>query len=131
MRDERAPSSATATEGADRRQAQLELLQSELAEAGDPGADANERLAALEAELSRLEGDREERLKDELTGLEGERAAAVTRLAELEGAARSLRAALDDALREAEAARRESHEAERAERRRAPQPPRPVPSLRP
>ena len=115
MRAERArEQAAAATEGARRRRAQVELLAAELADAGDAGEPTSDRLAQLEKELQRLEGAREERVRDELAGLERERAAATDRLAELERTAESLRGSLAEAEREAEDARRAGLEAERA-----------------
>jgi chromosome segregation protein len=103
----------TAGEGAERRAAQLELLDRELAEAGDPDAGMAEKIEQLERELELLEGQRAERLERELTDLRGEREAAQQRHAELEQAATALRQALADAEQAADAVRAEQRGAER------------------
>ena len=68
-----------AAEGAERRAAQLELLEREIAEAGDPEAGTAERIAELEQELELLAGRRAERLEQELAELRAERDAADAR----------------------------------------------------
>jgi chromosome segregation protein len=100
---------ATLAERAARRQAVIAALGAEAkADVGDDGAE--ERVAALQAELEQLAQDRAERLAQEIAELEERRAAAVAEAGSLgEEAARTL------ALRrEAEAAA----EAARGERRR-------------
>ena len=115
MRVERARDQATASaEGARRRQAQLDVVESELAAAGDPAAAVAQRIAALEAELGTLEGEREERLRGALAELEAERDGARAGLAQLEEAAARARAALAEAEGTAEGARQERRDAERA-----------------
>jgi chromosome segregation protein len=103
-----------ATEGAERRAAQLELLDREIAEVGDPAAGTADKIAQLERELAALEGRRAERLEQELAQLRAERDAAVERRGELEQAAASCREALAEAERAAEAARDGRREAERS-----------------
>jgi chromosome segregation protein len=106
--------SRAATDGAERRGAQLELLERELAEAGDPAAGTAARIAELERELELLEGRRVERLEQELADLRTERDAAAARRVELDQAAEQRRAALTEAERAAELARDARREAERA-----------------
>ncbi|HYI99507.1 MAG TPA: AAA family ATPase [Thermoleophilaceae bacterium] len=103
-----------AAEGAQRRAAQLELLEREIAEAGDPEAGTAERIAELEGELELLAGRRAERLEQELAELRTERDAAAARRAELEQAAEACREALAEAERAADAMRDERRNAERA-----------------
>jgi len=103
-----------AAEGAERRAAQLELLEREIADVGDPDAGTAEKIATLERELEILEGQRTERLEQELAGLRDERDAAKQRHAELEQAAGVLRKELADAEQVADAARAERRTAERA-----------------
>ncbi len=105
--------SRAATEGGERRRAQLGLLEGELAAAGDPAEGLEERVAALEAELAELDGAREERMREELEGLEGEREQASARCEELRQAADLLREGLFAAEAAADAARSERREAER------------------
>jgi chromosome segregation protein len=104
----------TAAEGAERRAAQLVLLDREIAEVGDPETGTAERIATLERELEVLEGRRTERLEHELTELRAERDAATARRAELEQAAHSCREALAEAEQAADAVRAERRTAERA-----------------
>ncbi len=115
IRLERARDQASAAaEGAERRRAQLRLLERELAEDRDPGAEAAQRLAGLERELAALEGAREERVRDELAELDAERLRAEARRAELEEAAEAARGELAEAEQAADAVRRERREAEKA-----------------
>ncbi len=103
-----------ATDGAERRAAQLALLEAELAEAGDPSEGTADRVAALEKELAALDGERDGRVRDAIAELETERAEAEGRRAELEAAAATVRVALEEADAAAESARSERVEAERA-----------------
>ncbi|HEY1276327.1 MAG TPA: AAA family ATPase [Thermoleophilaceae bacterium] len=149
MRLERAREQASAAaERRERRLRQLELLEAQaaadLAAEGDRVADAelprppeadqdreawdalapSDRLRALGRELERLDAEREERLREELAGLETEHDRAVRRRGELDQAVATRRAALEEAERAAEAARQGRREAERAveaSRRRAAQ----------
>ncbi len=115
IRLERARDQArAATEGGRRRRTQLELLERELREPGDPAAGPEGRIGALEAELADLEGAREERVREELESLERERRQALAQRAELEEAASGCRKALARAEASAESARRDRREAERA-----------------
>jgi len=115
IRLERARDQArAATEGAQRRRAQLELLERGLAEAGDPAEGIEVRIASLEAELAALAGAREERMRGELESLERERGQALARRSELEEAAAGRRTALAEAEAAAESSRRKRREAERA-----------------
>ena len=107
LRLERARDQArAATDGGERRSAQLALLRRELADGDDPSAGLEERIAALELELAALDGERDERVRDALVQLEAQRGEAVARRDELEAAAAALRdrlaaceAAADDARR--------------------------------
>ncbi len=121
LRADRARDQArAAAEGARRRRAQLELLESELEAVGDPAEAGAGRVEAIQAELARLDAGRDERARDALAELEVEREAAERRRASLDQAAGSSRAALEAAERAAEAARTELREAEqRAESARA------------
>jgi chromosome segregation protein len=103
-----------ATEGAERRASQLELLDRGIAEAGDPAAGTADKIAELERELATLEGRRAERLERELAELRAERDTAAERRVQLEQAAQGRREALAEAERAAEAARDDRREAERA-----------------
>jgi chromosome segregation protein len=103
-----------ATEGAERRAAQLELLEREIAEAGDPAAGTADRIAEIERELELIDGRRAERLEQELAELRAERDAASERRAELEQAVQACRAALAEAEQATEAIRSERRAAERA-----------------
>jgi chromosome segregation protein len=105
---------AAAQEGAERRAAQLELLERDIAEAGDPEAGSAEKIAELERELGILEGRRAERLEQELAQLRAEGVAAAARRVELEQAADACRTTLAEAEQAAEAARVERRTAERA-----------------
>ena len=106
LRLERARAQAqAATAGGQRRRTQLELLENELAQAGDPTPGAEEGIAALEAELSALDGACEQRLREGLAGLETERDAAVGRVSRVERDTAGLRTELEAAERAAEAAR--------------------------
>ena len=114
LRAERARDQArAAAEGARRRRAQLELLDSELADVEDPGEEAAGRVAALEAERERLDAARDERVRDALAELEQERADAEELRASLAQAGERSRAALESSERAADTARGELREAER------------------
>ncbi len=114
MRLERAHDQArAASEGGERRRAQLELLERELAEAGDPAEGLEERIAGLETELASLDGARGERVREALQGLETEREQARARRAGLQEIADRSREALAAADAAAEAARSERRDAER------------------
>ena len=114
LRLERAEDQArAATEGAQRRGAQLELLRRELAETDDPAEGLDERIAGLEAELQALDGARDARMRDGLARLERERAEATARREELERAASAMRSRMEEAEAAARAAREERREAER------------------
>jgi chromosome segregation protein len=104
---------AAADDGAARRSEQLELLERDLAETGDPDAGSKERVAEIERELELLEGRRAERLEQALAELRAERDAAATRHVELTREAESRGAALAEAEREADAAREQRRIAER------------------
>ena len=105
---------AAARDGAERRRSQLELLDAELADAGQPGAGAAEKVGELERELAALEGAREERVEAELAELGTERDRVEARRAELEEAAAACRRRLEQADSAAEAVRGERREAEKA-----------------
>ena len=114
LRAERARDQArAAAEGARRRRAQLELLDSQLAGVEDPGEEAAGRVAALEAERERLDAARDERVRDALAELEQERADAEELRASLAQAGERSRAALESSERAADTARGELREAER------------------
>ncbi len=114
MRLERArDQGSAATERRERMEGELETVQSALAQAGDPAAGAEARIAALERELEALEGEREQRLRAALAELEAERDAARSGLAQFEESAACAREALSRAESEADAARRGRREAER------------------
>jgi len=106
--------SRAAIDGAERRAAQLELLEREIAQAGDPEAGTAAKIAELEQELEVLEGRRAERLEQELAQLRTERDAGAARRVELEQVAQQRREALAEAERVADAARDERRVAERA-----------------
>jgi chromosome segregation protein len=115
MRTERVRDQArAAAEGGRHRQDQLSAIQAELADAGDPTAAFDGRIAALEAELASLQGEQEERLREALAGLERERDDARQGLAGFQQAAEAARAALEHAEEAADAARRARRDAERA-----------------
>ena len=115
IRLERARDQARAArEGGERRRAQLELLERELADAGDPAGGLEERIGTLEAELANLDGAREERVREALDALHREREDASARRAGLDEAAARSREALAEAEIAAESSRRERREAERA-----------------
>ena len=115
IRLERARDQARAAgDGADRRGTQLELLDRELAEAGDPSEGTAERIAAFERELAALEGARDERVRDAVAELEAERGRAEARHAELDAVAANARSAWEAADAVADAARAQRREAERA-----------------
>ena len=102
-----------AAEGAQRRAAQVEVLDAELAKAKEPGRDSQEKIDQLERELQALEGVREQRVREAVSELEGERAAAQAHHAELETATRDLRETLAVAERAADETRAERTRSER------------------
>src|SRR5215207_9500772 len=112
---------ATLGERAARRTAVLAALTAEAEQdTGDEGAD--ERVAALEAELERLAQDRAERVAREVAELEQRRGAAAAeaaRLGEQAGAAASAREEADAAAEAARGARREIERAADSARREA------------
>ena len=73
-----------------------------------------DRIRSIQLELERLERDREQRLREELTTLEAERDEAQRRAGELRDVARQRRGELEAAERTAETARKQQREAERA-----------------
>jgi chromosome segregation protein len=103
-----------ATEGGERRRAQLALLERERSEEGDPAHGLAEKIAALEAELAALDGAREERVREALAGLEREREEAEVARARLQEAADVSRAQLEPVEEAAERARRDRVQAERS-----------------
>jgi len=105
--------SQAAAEGAQRREAQVEVLAAELAKADEPGADSEYKIAQLERELAALEGAREERVREAVGGLEAERVAAEARRGQLEAAAAGLREALTAAESGCQRARSERKRVER------------------
>jgi chromosome segregation protein len=82
------------------------------AQAGDEGT--GERIAALEAELDRLEAERAASLEREVASLEQQRAAAAAAVAAADAALAERRAAVDEADAAAEAARARRASTERA-----------------
>jgi chromosome segregation protein len=139
MRLERArEQAATADERRERRLRQLEVLEAQAAADIESDRDplpeerlprppaehedrtewealaAGDRIRAIELELARLEREREQRLAQELTGLEAERDAAAQRRAELGQVADARLEELKTAERVADAARAERRDAERA-----------------
>jgi chromosome segregation protein len=95
------------------RQRQLEVLRAQ--EAADaPDEAGRERIEALEAELERLDGEREAALERELCALEEQRAAAAERVESLAADVEARAAALAEAEQAADAARAARREAERA-----------------
>jgi chromosome segregation protein len=106
--------SRAAIDGVARRSAQLELLDREIAQAGDPAEGTAAKIAELERELEMLEGRRVERLEQEVAELRAERDAAAARRVELERTVDERREALDEAERAADAARAARRDAERA-----------------
>ncbi len=114
MRLERARDQArAASEGAQRRRQQLELLDGELAQAGDPGAGTSERVEELEAELALIEGAREQRAREAVAALRAEREQHELVRVRLEAATAERRTALDAADAWADGARGQRREAER------------------
>jgi chromosome segregation protein len=112
---------AAAEERRERRLHQLELLETQAADA-EPGTANEGRIRALEDELEQLDAGLEARLAQELEGLRAEDEAARKRSEEVEAAVRAARAALDGAERvagEARAARRQAGRAAEAARARA------------
>ena len=73
-----------------------------------------DRIRSLEREVSRLESDREARLRDEIAALDTERAQATREHERLQTVAAEQRTALETAEREVERSRGERREAERA-----------------
>jgi chromosome segregation protein len=122
LRLERAREQAVAAaERGERRRRQLELLEGD--RPSEPAA-GGERIAEIERELEQLDANREERLSDELGGIQAELEEAERRREQLEQDAQERRGELDDAERAADAARtarREAEEAVRAARDRAAQ----------
>jgi chromosome segregation protein len=116
MRLERARDQARAAgEGGERRRHQLELLDAELAQAGDPAAGAAaERIEALEAELALIEGAREQRAREAVAALRAEREQQEVVRARLEAAASACREAHEAADAGTDAARASRRDAERA-----------------
>ncbi len=93
------------------RERQLELLRAQAAE-DKPDAAGLERIESLEAEVERLNADREAALQRELAALETARAAAAAQVDELAAVAAERRRALDEAEGAAETARRARRAAE-------------------
>ena len=122
LREESArQAAASLAERAQRRRSLLEVLAAEAAaDVGDDGA--AERIAALEAELAELAGDRAERLERELAELSARRDAAgaeVAGKAEAATAAAGARREADAASEAARRARREVETVAEAARREA------------
>ena len=117
MRLEAARAATTTLEDrSSRRRAQLEGLAGEALEASaddDSDAGAEERVAALEAELEQLAQDRHERLGRELAELEERVAAAAEQTARLAAEADGLDSARREAETGADAARRARRELEK------------------
>ena len=117
MRLERARDQGRAAEERrERRLRQLELLEGQTAadarrDSGEEGPEA--RIRRIEVELERLDSGREERLREQLAGLEAELESARATTVELERAAEGERAALRAAETAAEAARATRRQAER------------------
>jgi chromosome segregation protein len=107
---------AAAGERRERRLRQVEVLEQQAAADAELAGEEErpqDRIAAIESELSELDAGREERLARELAGLEEELAATRARVTELEEAAAGSRAELEAAERAAEQAREARREAER------------------
>jgi chromosome segregation protein len=95
-----------------RHGAELDALR-EQAEADVPDAEAADRVAALETELTALQQDRKAQLERELAELEQRRASAAAEAERLQADVETARAAVAAAEQRAEAARAERREAER------------------
>jgi chromosome segregation protein len=126
MRMERVREQALAAqERRERRLRQVEVLEQQAAADAQLAGEEErpqDRIAAIEEELTALDAGREERLTRELAGLEEELAAARARVADLERAADERKTALkaaDLAAEEARGARREAERAAEAARARA------------
>ncbi|MBJ7330750.1 MAG: AAA family ATPase [Solirubrobacteraceae bacterium] len=104
---------AELSERVDRRERQLAALREE-AEQDAPDEAGLERIESLEAEITRLDADRQAELERELTELEAQRAAAQERVEELTATVALRAKALAEADAAAEAARSGRREAERA-----------------
>ena len=104
---------AAAAEGAERRRAQLEVLDQSASGEDAEGGEVSPRVAELEAELQNLHEGRERRVREELAELEAERAEAERRRAELQAALDDRREALEAAERAVDAARSTRRDAER------------------
>jgi chromosome segregation protein len=101
----------------DRNQRRRALVAGLEAEAEEPSGDddgADERVAALEAELEQLTQDRHERLAQDVVELEQRRAAAVAECERLDGAAEAALARRRDADAACDAARRARREVDAA-----------------
>ncbi|HEX4805107.1 MAG TPA: AAA family ATPase [Conexibacter sp.] len=96
-----------------RHEAELDALR-EQAAADVPDAEAAQRVAALETELSALEADQQAALERELAELEQRRAAAAAEAQRLHADVEAARAELAQAEQAAEAARTRRRDAERA-----------------
>lgn len=104
---------AELSERVDRRERQLAALREE-AEQDAPDEAGLERIEALEAEIARLDADRQAELEREVAELEAQRAAARSRVDELTATVALRAKALADADAAADAARATRREAERA-----------------
>lgn len=104
---------AEISERIDRRTRQLAALHEE-AEADAPDEAGMERIEALEAEIARLDADRQAELEREVAELEAQRTAARARVEELTGTVALRAKALADADAAADAARGARRDAERA-----------------
>jgi chromosome segregation protein len=123
LRLERTRESAEAiAERLERRRARLTLLEAQR-EADAPDEAGRERVEALEAEIARLDGEREQQLERELKALTEERERAAERAAELVAGAEQHAAALEAAEQACEIARSAlraaEHSAESARREAA------------
>ncbi len=104
---------AEISERIDRRARQLAALHEE-AEADAPDEQGRERIEALEAEIARLDADRQAELEREVAELESQRAAAQVRVEELTATVALRAKALADADAATNAARATRREAEKA-----------------
>jgi len=104
-------SGSTLAERVESREHQLAVLRAQVSEDQPDGA-TPERVDALEAELVRLDAERETGLKRELRALEAARGEAAARLEALAGEAEAARAVLAEADAAAEVARRDRRAAE-------------------
>ena len=118
MRLERVREQAVAAgERRERRLRQLELLEQQAAADAELAAREDgpeQRIAAIESELAKLDAGRAERLERELAGLEEELGAARAQVGTLDEAAAGRRTALAEAEETAAAARSARRDAERA-----------------